>query len=244
MPNELRRRSVPPPQHNAQNQTSSDDAFLNYDEYHLSASALLSSSPTHSSHALKMHTPAMYNFLPATIQWFLSSRCCPKSWSPQWKERYLIALGEYLYRFKDENGKSPKGAPIPVATVEARLVSHNDNGEYNVIYDLLPPGYEAVFEISSIGKVQYFAVQNREEAVTWINSIRQLRQEAITRTMGHANNIPYPSEWKSFDVSAKRLKDQKMRIKNKLEMMNKKEQEMQTLNNGGPAPTAGMGYFG
>lgn len=215
--------------------------MVNYDESLLSARALLAASPIHSAAAMKMHVPAMYTFLPATVQWFLS-RCCPKSWSPQWKRRYLIALGEYLYRFKDENGPTPKGSPIPVAITDVRIVSNNgedENGEFSVVYDLLPEGCNAVFEVSSIGKTQYFAVESREEAMLWVNSLRQMRQDAITRNMGHSKNIPYPPEWKSFDASAKRLKDQKTRIKSKLEAMDKKEQEMQNLGGG----SASMGYL-
>lgn len=246
---ELRHRIVP---HNAANRSVAAAAgtmpgSANYDECHLSAGALLAASPIHSAPAMKMHVPVLYTFLPTTVQWFLS-RCCPRSWSPQWKRRYLIALGEYLYRFKDEDGKSPKGSPIPVATVDARIVS-NDNahgsefsdiGEFNLVLDMMPEGYDVMIVVSSIGKTQYFAVEGREEAMTWVNSLRQMRQDAVTRNMGHAKDIPYPKEWKSFDASAKRLKDQKMRIKIKLEAMNKKEQEMQSLGGGG---AAGMGYL-
>ncbi|KAL7542846.1 hypothetical protein ACHAXR_012944 [Thalassiosira sp. AJA248-18] len=243
MSGELRQRNVP---RNAGADREADPMVnLNYDESHLSASALLAASPTHSGAAMKMHVPAIYTFLPATVQWFLS-RCCPKSWSPQWKRRYLVALGEYVYRFKDEDGSSPKGAPIPVATTDVRIVSgassSDVNDELNVVFDPLPEGCNAVFEVSSIGKTQFFAVESREEAMMWVNSLRQLRQDAITRNMGHSKDIPYPSDWKSFDVSAKRLKDQKMRIKNRLEAMDKKELEMQALG-GGSAPGPGVGYF-
>eukprot|EP00571_Detonula_confervacea_P015027 CAMPEP_0172309104 /NCGR_PEP_ID=MMETSP1058-20130122/9491_1 /TAXON_ID=83371 /ORGANISM="Detonula confervacea, Strain CCMP 353" /LENGTH=207 /DNA_ID=CAMNT_0013021663 /DNA_START=238 /DNA_END=857 /DNA_ORIENTATION=+ len=205
----------------------------NYDESLLSARALLAASPIHAAPAMKMHVPAIYTFLPVTFQWFLS-RCCPRSWSPQWKRRYLIALGGYLYRFKDEDGSSPKGAPIPVATTDSRIISNEDvaSGEFNIVLDLLPEGCNAVIEISSIGKTQYFAVESREEATTWVNSLRQMQQDIITRNMGHSKDIPYPSEWNAFDASAKRLMDQKTRIKNKLEVMNKKEQEMQSLGGG------------
>mmetsp|Transcript_16510 Transcript_16510/g.35882 ORF Transcript_16510/g.35882 Transcript_16510/m.35882 type:complete len:246 (-) Transcript_16510:176-913(-) len=219
--------------------------MANYEESHLSARALLAASPAHSSDVLKMHVPVLYTFLPASVQWMLS-RCCPRGWSPQWKRRHLIALGEYLYRFKDEGGSTPKGSPIPVATADARIISTDDGpgefsdiGEINVVLNLLPAGYSAVFVVSSIGKTQYFAVENREEAMLWVNSLRQMRQDAITRNMGHSKDIPYPAEWKSFDASAKRLKDQKTRIKNKLEAINKKEQEMQSL--GGAS--AGLGYL-
>ena len=71
------------------------------------------------------------------------------------EQQWLIALGEYLYRFKDENGSTPKGLPpIAVAIAYARITSndHVDNEEFSVVYDLSPAGCNDVFEISSIGK--------------------------------------------------------------------------------------------
>ena len=242
MSSELRQRSVAT-QQSSQSATS-EMMTKNYEEAHLSAQALQAASPIHCGTVIKIHIPALYSFLPATIQWFIS-RCCPKSFSPQWKRRYLIAMGGYLYRFKDENSSSPKGAPIAVSLTEAQIIS-NDNtldsgGEFNVIFDQLPEGYNAIFELSSIGKTQYFAVESKEEANIWVNSIKQMRQEAISRAMGHTN-IPYSKEWTSFDASAKRLCAQKQRIKNKLEVMNKKEQEMQALGGGVGGPMT-MGYY-
>jgi len=212
-----------------------------YDETHLSAPALLEASPIHAGTALKMHIPAFYSFLPSSIQWLLSSGWCPRSWSPQWKRRYLIALGGYLYRFKDEHGSTPKGAPITIDTTEARIISRDDtersDNEFNCLLDLVPDGH-VVFEVSSMTKTQYFAVESREEAVAWVNSLRQMRQDAITRNMGHSKDVPYPKKWESFDASARRLQEHKRRIKNRMDALDRKEQEMQNL--GGPGS---MGYF-
>ncbi len=241
MSSELRRRSV------SSNVTDRGGVggvdpitMTNYEESHLSAHALIAASPIHSSPVMKMHVPPIYEFLPSTIQWLLA-RCC-KGMAPQWKRRYLIALGEYLYRFKNEDGASPKGSPIPVATAEARIISsESDNEDYSFVFDLLPEDCHAVFEVSSIGKTQYFAVASKEEATIWVTSIRQMKQDAITRNMGHSRDIPYPKEWRAFDESARRLKDQKIRIKSKLEAMNRKEQEMTSL--GAGAGGINMGYY-
>ena len=239
MSSELRQRSVATQQ---SSRSATSEMTKNYEEAHLSAHALQAASPIHCGTVIKIHVPALYSFLPATIQWFIS-RCCPKSFSPQWKRRYLIAIGGYLYRFKDENSSSPKGAPIAASLTEAQVISNEsvDSGEFNVMFDQLPEGYNAIFELSSIGKTQYFAVESKEEADIWVNSIKQMRQEAISRAMGHTN-IPYPKEWTSFDASAKRLCAQKQRIKNKLEVMNNKEQEMQSLGGGVGGPLS-MGYY-
>jgi len=131
-----------------------------------------------------------------------------------------------------------------VTTMEAE-VSHrasrrdiDTSNEFNCLLDLLPDGCDTVFEVSSLSKTQYFAVESREEAMAWVNSIRQMRQDSITRNMGHAKDIPYPKQWESFDASAKRLQQQKERIKNRMSALDKKEQEMQNL--GG---LTNMGYF-
>mmetsp|Transcript_3888 Transcript_3888/g.8285 ORF Transcript_3888/g.8285 Transcript_3888/m.8285 type:complete len:236 (+) Transcript_3888:79-786(+) len=234
MSSEIRRRNV---------NTSGGEHIVpmaTYDETHLSAPALLAASPIHAGFAMKLHVPVFYSFLPSPVQWVLSS-WCPTGWSPQWKRRYLIALGGYLYRFKDENGSTPKGAPITVDITEARIISRGDtstSNEFNCLLDLLPDGCDTVFEVSSLAKTQYFAVESREEALAWVNSIRQMRQDSITRNMGHSKGMPYPKQWESFDASARRLQEQKERIKNRMSALDKKEQEMQTL--GG---SANMGYF-
>lgn len=235
--------------------STTDDTFSsavklnNYDEYLLSARTLLAASPIHSSTVMKIHIPAIYTILPATIQWVLM-RFCPKNWTPRWKQRFLIAVGEYIYRFKDENDSSPKGSPIPVILADVRVLSknnvdddYNDNGPlFHIVLEMLPEGFEAVFEISSLGKTQYFAVENREEANIWVNTLQQMRQDAISRSMGHTHGNPYPTKWKALDASAKRLKEKKTRIKTKLEEMNRKEQEMQRLGGGGIVG-ANIGYF-
>ena len=108
--------------------------FDDYDESNLSARALLSASPVHSSFVYKMHIPVIYSLLPYTVRWILH-RCFPRSWSPRWKRRRLIALGSYIYKFEefdndDSNGGKlpPKGVPIPVPTADVRLVSNLGGG--------------------------------------------------------------------------------------------------------------------
>lgn len=241
MSSEIRRRNIGTSRGGNNGGEQHIPIMATYDETYLSAPALLAASPIHAGAAMKMHVPVFYSFLPSSIQWILSMSWCPTRWSPQWKRRYLIALGGYLYRFKDENGSTPKGAPITIDVTEARIISRRDidtSNEFNCLLDLLPDGCDTVFEVSSLSKTQYFAVESREEAMAWVNSIRQMRQDSITRNMGHAKDIPYPKQWESFDASAKRLQQQKERIKNRMSALDKKEQEMQNL--GG---LTNMGYF-
>ena len=168
-----------------------------------------------------------------------------------------MALGGYFYRFEDfeddddggrggggggGGGGPPKGAPVPVATADVRAVSTRDYDDYDYdddvhgpggILETLPGGCRAAFEVSSSGKTRYFAVHTAEEAAIWVTSLRQMRQDVITRGMGHSGGVPYPPNWESFDASARRLGEKKSRIKSRLEAMDKREVEMQTMGGGG-----------
>ena len=137
-----------------------------------------------------------------------------------------------MYRFEDEGGATPKGAPLPVATADCRALSPDDkSSEFGGTLGVVPAGCGAagaVFAVSSSGKTRYFAVESPEEARVWVDSLRQMRQSAITRKMGHSK-MPYPAEWESFDASARRLKDRKTRIRQKMDAMERKDQEMVSM---------------
>lgn len=232
---------------------------LDYDESNLSARALLSASPVHTSFVYKMHIPIIYSLLPYTVRWILH-RCFPRSWSPRWKRRRLIALGSYVYKFEEFNDNDdselpPKGVPIPVSTADVRIVSNRGGGNDDddddnspesigeLLFSTLPEGCHAIFEVSSGGKTQYFAVKTLEEANIWVSSLRQMKQDAITRSMGHSTNVPYPVRWESFDASAHRLIEKKSRIKSKMEALDRREQEMQTIGGGGVTSGMTTGYY-
>jgi hypothetical protein len=230
--------------------TAMADNHLDYDESNLSARALLSASPVHSSPAWKLHVPAVYAMLPRPVRRMLS--CW---WGPSWKRRRLVALGGYLYRFEDfeddddgdggGGGGPPKGAPVPVVTADVRIVSDRDDDDDDDdvhgpggLLETLPAGCRAAFVVSSSGKTRYFAVSTAEEASIWVTSLRQMRQDAIARGMGHSGGAPYPPRWESFDASARRLGEKKARIKSRLEAIDRREIEMQTMGGG-----VSMGYF-
>lgn len=207
----------------------------------LSAKSLLESSPVQHGSALKLHVPAIFKISPTCFQRILSSGWVPGFLSPYWAERHMIQLGSFLYRFESERSSEPKGSPIQLETVEARFV---DEGEYHdgleMMFQQLPPGCDAVFSVSTFGKTQYFAVSSKEECTTWVNSLREGRQAAITRSMGHSSNVPYPKSWQYFDSLGLSLMKRKERIKQK---MAEKEMEMTSFDAGlgGSLP---RGYYG
>uniref|UniRef100_A0A7S2XRG6 PH domain-containing protein n=1 Tax=Attheya septentrionalis TaxID=420275 RepID=A0A7S2XRG6_9STRA len=211
----------------------------------LSASSMLESSPSHHGVALKLHVPLFYSVCPEWFQWLLSTRLFRSLMAPQWKERELIVIGNYLYRFTNKSSSIPKGAPLPLTSVNAQLISiegdeHGIDG-LSISLSNLPPGCEGIFSITCSTRKQYFAVSTREEALTWVNSLDENKQETITRLMGHSK-VPYPKSWEYFDRLGADLSKSKDRIKIKLDESNARMIESSDYNiGGGPMP---QGYYG
>eukprot|EP00567_Pseudictyota_dubia_P008387 CAMPEP_0197440770 /NCGR_PEP_ID=MMETSP1175-20131217/7193_1 /TAXON_ID=1003142 /ORGANISM="Triceratium dubium, Strain CCMP147" /LENGTH=214 /DNA_ID=CAMNT_0042970939 /DNA_START=171 /DNA_END=815 /DNA_ORIENTATION=+ len=207
----------------------------------LSAKSLIESSPAQHGPALKLHVPAIYKISPTCLQRILSSGWFPESMSPHWIERHLVQAGSFLYRFETDQSSEPKGTPVQLAAVEARAVGEDEYLEgLELMFRQLPPGSDAVFSVSTFGKTQYFAVSSKEECSTWVNSLREGRQSAITRTMGHSSHVPYPKSWEYFDTLGSSLMKRKERIKQK---MAEKEMEMTTLD-AGVGGSLHRGYYG
>lgn len=222
--------------------------------YGLSASMLLKANPNHHGKVLKLHIPTLFLFLPKFLRRILMlSRCCkllPFSSTivPSWIERELILLGNFVYRFEDDHSIEPKGTPIPMDSTNTNVITLSrivpgvlDGFDMNtIIKATLPLGYKGFFVIDSNGgdKVHYFATTTEEDALIWVNSLLAGRKECITRKMGHAGQIPYPTSWKMIDNLGEDLFKRKERVKNKLRTMEANEFE---LSNSGSLP---RGYYG
>jgi hypothetical protein len=214
----------------------------------LSASNMIEASPSQHGVALKLHIPLLFGILPTSFKKLVMTWSCFAWLMPQWRQRYLILIGNYLYKFKGPSSSTPKGTPFSVALVEADLQplnqqdNHDDHDDDMApAFANLPPGYDAVFIVSTFGKQHYCAVSNREEALSWVNSLRQSRQAAITRSLGHAGNMPYPKSWEYFDSLGRTFEKSKERIKRKLEDQNLKELELSGITGGGSLP---RGFYG
>jgi hypothetical protein len=160
---------------------------------------------------------------------------------PQWRNRYLILIGNYLYKFKNESSATPKGTPFSIDMVDSNLLASKEDDAMAPALSNLPQGFKCIFTVSVFGKKHYYAVSDREEGLTWVNSLRQARQEAVTRNMGHASNVPYPKPWSYFDSLGRSLQKSKERIKAKVEEHNMREMELSGVAGGGPMP---RGYYG
>lgn len=198
-------------------------------------------SPQHEGEVLKLHTPFFFSILPEFIQRILCSVSIFSFLAPRWEQRQLILVGSFLYKFLDERrggaSDEPKGEPIPVDSIDINLLS----SEQDTLMGNLPLGYTTVFEVSTFRRKYRFACQSLDDALAWINSLRQARHEAITRSMGHAPDKSYPRSWEYFDTLGRNLLKRSERIRAQMEAKNLREMEMSNLGEGGPAP---RGYHG
>jgi hypothetical protein len=240
----------------------------------LAASTLLQSNPTHAGQAYKLDIPFFYVLLPTMIQRFL--RYIPFAGKlgliPSWKKRYLIQIGNYVYRYqingKVNNGSNVnnvapsitkkmklKGSPIPLQTIQCEknqnttigVKSNSSNDEIISYAREVPSTCHGFFSITSNGQTRYYAVSTPEEASVWIQSLREGRQGAIERSMGH-DRRPYPESWKYIDLMGKAKVQKNERIRKRIDRDRMKEVEMMEFMGGSSAGafSSGMtgGHFG
>lgn len=213
----------------------------------LSRPALLKASPQEHGLVQKLHVPLFYSILPRFMQKCISStRMLGRCLGPRWEARYLVLLGSYLYKFEDDNSKRgapsrPKGSPLALSSIEVYVVGDNDLRNLAIDRETLPFEDGTVFCVSTFRKQYYYCVSDHEQATVWVNSILEARQEAIKRSMGHAQKDSYPKAWEYYDHLGQNLKNQKERIRQRMERKELQELEMSQLSEGAPLSS---GYFG
>eukprot|EP01038_Epipyxis_sp_PR26KG_P005316 gene5316-7380_t len=144
---------------------------------HLSAEELLSLTPNKCGYCMKFNN----SFLAWLFPWIF----------PQWKSRYFILIGNYLFRFNSVDGDKPKGVPIPVDSLRVQI--KNDDNH--------------CIEISTLRKNYILKFESNNEAVDWMNTISRRKAESIKELMGHKeipNEIKIINE-KGFKMFSKRL---------------------------------------
>jgi hypothetical protein len=243
----LRHRSV------MQNMTSFESCDSNNDSGSsrrtkgLTLESMKAASPQYMGYILKLHIPILYSFLPRFIQQLFNRAAIRfpslfSSFVPSWKRRNLVLLGGYLYKF-DDNSNCPKGSPIPIDELDVHLVLAINEYDFGgvTIHELgLPTSYRGIFCVSNLSKLTYFACLTNTEAQTWVNSIREGRQETIKRQMGHATKDSYPPLWDHFDTLGRSLAQSKQRIRKRIEQQNNNDMELVNVS-GGSLP---RGYYG
>jgi hypothetical protein len=238
---ELRQRVPTQSQRNTGNMASEREIFLPQHGSGLSAKSMIDSSPQQHGVVLKLHVPLLYSILPEFIQRIILSVSFLSFLGPTWKQRYLIVCGSFLYKFKSQTSEVPKGSPFELESIGANAVSSHVGASLAPELGNLPPGFLAVFTVSTLRRLHYYAVADEEEALIWIRSINDARHETITRNMGHASGLPYPSTWRYFDSLGRGLLKSKERIRERLEHHNLRELEMSSFVEGGPTM---RGYHG
>lgn len=226
-------------QGNDADKSEEKEEFLPQQGSGLSAKTMIDSSPQHHSVVLKLHVPLLYSILPEILQNIILSISFLSFLAPTWKQRYLILCGSFLYKFKDQTSEVPKGSPFSLETVQVNAVPNQ--GASLLELGRLPPGFLSVFSVSTLRRQHYYAVADSEESRVWMNSINEARQELITRNMGHARGVPYPSSWSYFDNLGKGLVKSKERVRQKMEDYSMREMEMSSFAEGGPMS---RGYHG
>ena len=213
-------------------ENSDSNAFMRLPGTGLSATSLIDSAPQQHGVVQKLHIPILYTILPEFIQRFILSWSLLSFLAPTWKQRHLVLCGSYLYKFKDRSSSVPKGAPFEIDTLQVALVRTGEIPEIGA----LPPGYTSIFTVSTLRRKHYYAVADNEEAMLWVRSIQEARQECITRNMGHAANFPYPKSWSYFDSLGNSLVKSKARVRDRAELSRLREMEMTEFSDGGPIP--------
>jgi hypothetical protein len=245
MSQQLRQRSKTPP---------ATTARMDYSDYPsagvgLTVPQMLKASPQQHGLVMKLHISPLYNFFPLFLQRLIARIWCLSFLAPKWESRYLILLGSFLYKFTDKTSSkskdTPKGSPVPIETVDVEIIERSslarEHHPMAMALQKLPPGYQCVFSVSRLHKTHYYAATNREQATEWLNSLREARQEAITRRMGHAPDASFPKAWTNFDNLGRNLMKSKDRIRASIEENSRRELEMSNLMEGGPMP---RGYHG
>ena len=216
------------------NGTAASVAKADYDEPYLgkglSSASMLQASPSQAGPAMKLHVPIFYSILPEFLRTLI--RYCFKGLAPTWKPRFLIQIGSYLYKFVDESSRAPKGSPLPVEQIDVYLVEdfHNDVDGVDQCDSSDLGNFEGFFCVATLRKRQYFAVPTADDARVWVNTLRQARQDAVTRRMGHARDQPYPFQY--FDSIASSLVDSKDRIRTRIQESQIRELELTTMGTG------------
>ena len=93
----------------------------------------------------------------------------------KWKlNRFIIAAGGFIYRFKDENSVNLKGVPISLAHASVKELrfteKENENNEIEEPF---------CFEVATLRKRYVFRASSSHECKNWVNYLTQRKFAAI-----------------------------------------------------------------
>lgn len=101
----------------------------------------------------------------------------------QWRERYFILSGSYLFRFESEHGDAPKGVPIPVEACTFNAEDVDEGGDR-----------QHLIHISSLRKNYVLKADTREVRDEWVAVLKQSKLRATKERLGHLKpNVSRPA---------------------------------------------------
>jgi hypothetical protein len=230
---------------------------------------LLKASPQQHGYVKKLHIPFLYWVLPNIVRRILATLpFLRRSVVPTWRDRYLVLLGSYIYKFAwadggldDEKNKrrSPKGSPIAVVSISNSRIVDISGSATESEYDLaikealqslpaqaLSAYTYTCFAVERFDKTTYYAVDSFDMAFTWKKAVETAKQEAIRRNMGHAPPDSIPPTWIYYDSIGKQLVRSKERVRARLDHAQLREMEMSSLMSeagGGAGTSFPRGYY-
>jgi len=126
------------------------------EQKNLTIESILSSEPSKCGYLMKKNRSILATLFPCFVQ--------------QWKKRYFILIGNFLFRFASSDSEYPKGVPIPLDAVRIQIVE------------------KCCIEISMIRKVYLFKADSVREASDWYNAIIARKLLALKESMCHAQS--------------------------------------------------------
>ncbi|GBG25412.1 Sesquipedalian-1 [Hondaea fermentalgiana] len=117
----------------------------------------------------------------------------------EFKRRYVVLRGKYMYRFKSENHKRVKGVPLDLEEFQLEVADYevDDDGE------VLP----FAFKLSSVRKVYLFAASSARERQAWLQALAAARSHAIKQRLGHAERQAWETRNNNLGASLQRQHD-------------------------------------
>lgn len=89
---------------------------------------------------------------------------------PKWKTRYLVVVGNYIYRFSDDQATKTKGVPIPLDS--ATIQKDQTNNEF-------------ILQIKTIRKSYEIKFDDARMLDEWYTYIKERKGRSIQERMGH-----------------------------------------------------------
>lgn len=117
----------------------------------------------------------------------------------EYKRRFLVLRGRYLFRFAGPKSKKAKGVALDVLNFNVHAVDdeQDDRGE------ILP----FAFKLVSLRKTYLFAVESESQRAMIVLKIQEAKERAIKQNLGHASMHNWEREVNREGERLERIKD-------------------------------------